>query len=283
MNPSTFWGMLLAIVLFMMAMFTGTGNLSLFWNGPGIAIVIGGTIAATLISYPMREVLRVFWVFIVVLRNERLYAQEDIDELVEVSRIWYRGKLSAAEAEMDKIKNPFLYTGLQLVIDGSPLEDTLALLQWRIRRLMAKEQAEANIFRTMAMYSPAFGMLGTLIGLISMLDTMDARDFAVLGSNMAVALVTTFYGILLANLVFSPIATKLERRTEDRVMLMEMVMEGVTMMKQQRSPAYIKAALQSFMMNYEDEINQGREYKIPLHNDEEENAEEITSERPNES
>ncbi len=259
MNPSTLLGILLGIALAAVVMLSDTTELSLFWNGHGLAIVFGGTIAATLISYPLHEVLRVFRVFWVVLRNEHLYEREDLDELVEMSRIWFAGKLAAAEDELERIRNPFLKTGLQLVIDGSPLEDILELLQWRIARLKAKERAEAQVFRSMAVFAPAFGMLGTLLGLINMMSTMESRDFAVIGAGMAVALVTTFYGILLANLAFKPIATKLERRTERRVMLMQMVLEGITLISQHRSPAYIRATLESFSADYRDEINQGRQ------------------------
>lgn len=259
MNPSTLLGMLLGLALAATVILSDSASLQLFWNGHGLAIVLGGTLAATLISYPLNEVLRVFRVFWVVLRNERLYEREDLDELVEVSRIWFSGNMAAADDALAQIRNPFLKTGLQLVIDGSPLEDILDLLQWRISRLKAKEQAEAQVFRSMANYAPAFGMVGTLIGLINLMSTMESRDFAVIGAGMAVALITTFYGILLANLVFKPIATKLERRTERRLMLMQMVMEGVTLISQHRSPAYIRATLESFRADYQDEINQGRQ------------------------
>lgn len=259
MNPSTLLGMLLGITLAAVVMFSDGTDVALFWNGHGLAIVLGGTLAATLISYPLHEVVRVLHVFIVVLRNERLYEREDLDELVETARICFSGNLAALEDELDNIRNPFLKTGLQLVIDGSPLEDILDLLQWRIARLKAKERAEAQLFRSMAVFAPAFGMSGTLIGLINMMSTMDSGDFAVIGASMAVALVTTFYGILLANLIFKPIATKLERRTERRVMLMQMVLEGITLISQHRSPAYIRATLESFCADYRDEINQDRQ------------------------
>merc|ERR1712098_693853 len=102
------------------------------------------------------------------------------------------------------------------------------MLRWRIARLKAREHAEAQIFRTMATYAPAFGMIGTLVGLVNMLEVMDAGDLEVIGPRMAVALLTTFYGILLANLVFKPIAVKLERRTEERLITMNIVLEGIS-------------------------------------------------------
>ena len=197
--------------------------------------------------------LRVFKVFLIVLRNENLYAREDMDEIVRVSRQYFQGQLTALDDELDKLKNPFLRTGVQLVIDGAPVEDIVELMQWRIARLKAREAAEAQIFRSMAMYAPAFGMLGTLLGLVNMLQGLQA-DFQTIGANMAVAMLTTLYGILLANLIFKPIAIKFERRTERRVIQMNMVLEGITLMAQRRSPSFIRLYLESLQAQHSDEI-----------------------------
>ena len=231
-------------------------DLAVFLNPAGIAIVVGGTLAATLMSYPLHEVLHVWRVFILVLRNERFHFREDMDEIVAVAKLWFNGNLAAVQRKLDTIRNPYLRTGVQLVIDDTPMEDISDLLQWRLSRLRAREHAEAQIFRTMAVYAPAFGMLGTLIGLINMLFATETNDFSVIAVNLGVALITTFYGIVLANLVFRPIAIKLERRTEERVVLMNMVLEGVTLMRKGRSPAYIRETLKSFMEHHMDEIRQ---------------------------
>jgi len=256
MNPATVLGMIGGILLLAVTIAFTADDYQAFWNLPGLGIVLGGTIAATLVSYPLHEVLRVFRVFIIVLRHERYYAREDMEEIVEVSRQWFKGNLAAIETRLNDIRNPYLRMGIQLVIDDTPLDDILTLLQWRMTRLRAKETAEAQVFRTMAMYAPAFGMLGTLVGLINMLFGMEGAEFERIGVNLAIALITTFYGIILANLVFKPIAIKMERRTEQRVMLMNMVLEGITLMSKGRSPAYIRETLKSFMARYEDEIRQ---------------------------
>lgn len=232
-----------------------------FLNLPGLMLVVGGTVAATLVSYPLHEVLRVFRVFGIVLKNERLYAERDINELVEVSKLKLQGQISRADEKLDHIKNPFLRSGMQMVLDGASSEDLITLMQWRISRMRARERAEAQIFRTMATFAPAFGMLGTLLGLINMLSAMDADQFAAIGTNMALALITTLYGILLSNMLFKPIALKLERRTEQRVMLMNMMVEGVLLMQEQRSPAFIRETLGSFLAQSEDELRDGDRQK----------------------
>ncbi|OOG25951.1 chemotaxis protein MotA [Thioalkalivibrio denitrificans] len=256
MNPSTALGMIGGVLLLVIVLAVTSQDLSVFVNLPGLAIVLGGTLAATLMSYPLHEVLHVWRVFIVVLRNERYYFREDMDEIVDMARLWFNGNLAAVQRKLDTVRNPYLRTGVQLVIDDTPMEDISDLLQWRLSRLRARELAEAQVFRSMATYAPAFGMLGTLVGLINMLFATETRDFQVIAVNLGVALITTFYGIVLANLVFRPIAIKLERRTEERVVLMNMVLEGVTLMRKGRSPAYIRETLKSFMEHHHDEIRQ---------------------------
>lgn len=257
MNPSTFIGMVAGIAMLAIVLVFAAEEPTAFLNLPGLAIVLGGTLAATFISYPLSEVVRVFGLFRTVLRNERLYTQRDIEELIQISRLWMQGDVRAVEQAIKRVNNPFLRTGVQLVIDLTPEEDILDLLQWRISRLRAREHAEAQLFRVMAAFAPAFGMIGTLVGLINLMFVLEDGDLAVIGPHMAVALMTTFYGILLANLIFKPVAVKLERRTEQRVVLMNMILQGISMMCEKRSPALMRETLKSFMAHYEDEIHDG--------------------------
>ena len=255
MNPSTLIGMAAGIAMLAIVLVFAAEEPSAFVNLPGLAIVLGGTFAATFISYPLREVLRMFGLIKTVLRNERLYTQRDMEELIQISRLWMQGDVRAVEQALKRVTNPFLRTGVQLVIDLTPEEDILDLLQWRISRLRAREHAEAQLFRVMASFAPAFGMIGTLVGLINLMYILEGGDLEVIGRHMAVALMTTFYGILLANLVFKPVAVKLERRTEQRIVLMNMVLQGISMMCEKRSPALMRETLKSFMAHYEDEID----------------------------
>lgn len=255
MNPSTLIGMAAGIAMLAIVLVFAAEEPAAFVNLPGLAIVLGGTFAATFISYPLREVVRVFGLFRTVLRNERQYTQRDMEELTQISRLWMQGDVRAVEQALNRVRNPFLRTGVQLVIDLTPEEDILDLLQWRISRLRAKEHAEAQLFRVMASFAPAFGMIGTLVGLINLMFILEGGDLAIIGPHMAVALMTTFYGILLANLIFKPVAVKLERRTEQRIVLMNMVLQGISMMCEKRSPALMRETLKSFMAHFDDEID----------------------------
>lgn len=258
MNPSTLIGIVAGTLLLAIALYFSADNAAMFFDLPSLLVVLVGTLAATFISYPLSEVIRIFRLIGTVMRNERLYAERDISELIRISRIWMKGDIRAVEQALESVTNPFLRTGVQLVIDHAPERDIMDLLQWRISRLRAKEHAEAQLFRVMASYAPAFGMLGTLIGLVNMMFLLGDGDMASIGQQMALALMTTFYGILFANLVFKPVAVKLERRTEQRVVLMNMIMQGVSMMAQKRSPALMQETLNSFMVRFEDEILNGK-------------------------
>lgn len=263
MNLSTLLGIIGSLVVFGSVIAFSSQDLHAFLNLPGLGIVLGGTIAATLMSYPFHEVVRVFRAGAHAIREERYDIARDLEEIVQVSRYWYSQNLRGVQQRLEQIRNPFLRTGIQLVIDDTPMDDIQDLLNWRMARLRAREQADAQMFRTMATYAPAFGMLGTLIGLINLLLTTETDDFTIIAVNLGIALITTFYGILLANLVFRPIAIKLERRTEGRVVLMTMVLEGIMLMRKGRTPGYIRETLRSFMENHRDEIRQSEPNGVP--------------------
>lgn len=192
-----------------------------------------------------------------VFHRENTYTRDDIKELVQMSRLWFQGNIKDVEQALVRTKNPFLGTGIQLVIANTSEQEIIDTLRWRIARLKARERAEAQIFRTMASYSAAFGMIGTLVGVVNMLYVMDAGSLDSIGPQMAVALLTTFYGILLGNILFKPVAVKLERRTEERSIAMNMVLEGVSMMSKRRAPSFIEDTLRSFAEQFEDEIRDG--------------------------
>jgi chemotaxis protein MotA len=258
MNPSTMIGMVASVLLLAVVLFFAADDPRLYVDWPSLGIVLGGTMAATFLSYPLKEVVRIFGLFATVMRNEQLYTQHDIDELVQIAKIWSRDDPRAVERALEHVSNPFLRTGVQLVIDRTPEEDILDLLQWRISRLRAREAAEAQLFRLMANYAPAFGMLGTLVGLVNLMGNLGNGDIRAIGQNLAVALMTTLYGILLSNLIFKPVAIKLERRTEQRLVLMNMVLQGISMMCAKRSPALMRETLKSFVAQFENEISDGR-------------------------
>ncbi len=257
MNPSTLIGIVTSALLMGIILFFTADDPRLYVDWPSLAIVLGGTMAATFLSYPLRDVVRAFGLFRTVLRDEHLDTQNDISELVQIAKIWLHGDSRAVEQALLGVTNPFLRTGVQLIIDRVPEQDILDLLQWRISRLRTREAAEAQLFRLMANYAPAFGMLGTLVGLVNVMGNMGNGDMQAFGGNLALALMTTLYGILLSNLLFRPVAVRLERRTEQRLILMNMVLQGISMMCAKSSPTLMRETLKSFVAHYENEIFDG--------------------------
>jgi chemotaxis protein MotA len=261
MNPTTIIGIFVGFGIVFGTVWLTAEDILTFLNLPGLLIVLGGTIAATIVSYPPRYVWRVWANFVSAIRNERVNEKRDVDEIVEIVKIWRQGHIQKVEEKIEQIQSPFLQTGLRLIIDSTPAEDVLELLQWRIARLRAKEFAEADVFKTMGNYAPAFGMVGTLIGLVNMLFNMNTENLDQIGMNMALALITTFYGLILGNLLFKPIATKLEDRTERRVRTLGMALEAVILVSRRRSPVYIRETLYSFLTKYDDEVFKGAKVK----------------------
>jgi len=246
-NPSTLIGLGVGVLLLTLCILVYAPVPDRYLSFPGLAIVLGGTLAATFIGYPIREIGRILPLLRAVFGCERRTDQRDIDELVHIARLWMQDDVRQVEREMEKIANPFLRTGVQLVVNQTPENQTIELLHWRIARLRAREHAQAQMFRVMAGFAPAFGILGTVIALINMMDLLAAGDIATIGPQMAVALMTTFYGLLLANLVFKPVALKLERRTDQRIVVMNMILQGISMMYDKRGPAVMRATLLSFL------------------------------------
>ncbi|WDY57918.1 motility protein A [Pseudomonas sp. PSKL.D1] len=254
MNPSTLIGLVASTVLLTVLLAFAAQQPSLLIDLPGLGIVLIGTFAATCISYPMAEVRRIPGLVLTVLRREHDHSPEDIDSLVNLARRWIDGDSRAVENALAQTHNPFLCCGVQLLVDQVPEEDILELLQWRIARLRAKEQAEAQLLRSMANYAPAFGMLGTLVGLVNMVFVLGDGDLGNVGRQMALSLTTTLYGVLLANLLFRPMAVKLERRTERRVLVMNMILHGISMMARKRSPGLMRETLKSLVEHYHDDL-----------------------------
>jgi len=201
------------------------GSGSWFVNYPSVMIVVGGTIGATLITYPLKEVLSVFNVA----KNAILHQSQSPVELItlmeDFAKKARREGILSFESQLKDLKDPFLVKGLQLAIDGMDSNSIEEIMSTELQFVEERHTLGAEIFATMGAYSPAMGMLGTIIGLVQML--MQMKDPSSIGAPMAVALLTTFYGTLLANLVFLPVSGKLKTRSKNEVLLKQMVLEGI--------------------------------------------------------
>ncbi|WP_147819881.1 motility protein A [Salidesulfovibrio onnuriiensis] len=246
MNIATIFGIIAGIVILCTATFFATDSVAVFINLPGLAIVLGGTVAATFICYPLKEVMRVFGLFMTAFTAEELPIANYIKVLVQISKEAASKGDDYLEKSLKKIDNEFLRDGLQMLVDGYDKEELREIFDNRIQQYHAQETYAAGIYRTMAALSPAFGIIGTLIGLIAMMQGM-GDDITRVGPGMATALTTTLYGVLFANLFYLPIANKVERRVEERTILMCVFRDGILHIKDKTPAAIITDKLKGYL------------------------------------
>lgn len=224
MDLATLIGILGSFGLIVFSIMSGEGA-DTFINAPSLVIVVGGTIGATFVCFPMRTVVGV----VGVLRKALFAGGADnasiITQLEGLSKRARKEGLLSLQSAGDEISDDFYKTGLQLVVDGQEADTIETILGTEVQFITARHRVGAELFKAMGTYAPAFGMIGTIIGLIQMLQTMN--DPSSIGPAMAVALVTTFYGALLANVVFLPLANKLEHRSKVEVAQKNLIMEGL--------------------------------------------------------
>lgn len=245
---STVIGLLGGALTLIVAALVSHQRLSALCNVAGLILVVGGTLTATLVSRPLHDVLRVFRSLRTLMHDRDLNVDRQLAQLLEVAQWRRAGNIAAAERAIERMGDPLLRTGVQLVVDREPIDDVVKVMQWRVDGERARGQRDAQILRTMAAFAPAFGMLGTLFSLIHLLDGLGHADLATLGVTMSFALTTTLYGLILANMVFKPLAIKMERRVHHRILLMNMIVEGVILLHQRRHPEVIREALASYML-----------------------------------
>ena len=244
LDLATIIGIIFGIVLLLSAILA-EGNLNSFWSISSIMIVLGGTTASTLINYPLSQVIGTFKVLGIAFRNTESSPAEVIGSLVKFTEKARREGLLALEMEAETLDEPFLKKGIQLIVDGTDPELVRKILETELNFVEERHRQGAQIFENMGASAPAFGMIGTLIGLILMLRNLD--DPAAIGPGMAVALLTTFYGSLLANLLFIPIAGKLKIRSNEEILNKELMLEGILSIQAGENPRIVAEKMKAFL------------------------------------
>lgn len=229
-------------------------GIHVLWNGTGAVIVGGGVVVAGLLAFRTSELLAALRSLVAIFREDDPIKQ-DIVELLDFARAYHRGLVREAEARLTAVGSPFLRLGLQLVVDGAPVEDILHVMNWRVQKLMEQETVDARLFRTLAALAPAFGLMATLVGLIGLMAGLGTATIGEVGEHMSVALVATFYGVVLANIVFKPIAIKLEQRTARRVAHLNVLLEGILLVRLGRSPTVVADSMEEFVRERRDELH----------------------------
>jgi len=244
MDIATVLGVISAFGLVCIAIFMG-GGIQLFINIPALMIVVGGTLGATMINYPLKDVFGVFKVVKKALFAKNMSVNELIKRFVTFAQKSRKEGILALEGEIKDVNDEFLKKGVQLAIDGLEPQEIGDILETEVDFVRSRHQLGAEIFSTMGTFSPALGMIGTLIGLVQMLQTMD--DPSKIGPAMAVALLTTFYGSIMANIVCLPISGKLRTRSKEEVLAKEMAIQGIESLSNGDNPRILEQKLQAFI------------------------------------
>lgn len=221
------------------------GQLKLFWDISSVIITIGGSFCALLIAYPLNTFKRLFKIIIQAFRESEKSAPDIIAEFISLSRKARREGLLSLEDEISSVEEDFLKKGLQMVVDGIEPETIREIMDLEISEMERRHKEGIQMLRTWGGYAPAFGMAGTLIGLIQMLANLS--DSSQIASGMAKALITTFYGSLMAYLVFNPMAANLALKSEQEVAIRDMMLEGILSIQSGVNPRIVEEKLMSYL------------------------------------
>lgn len=219
--------------------------LSAFISWPGIMITVGGSFGALLVNFQLGQVRQVMKVTMQVIFEKEVDISSLGQLFVNLAQKSRREGLLALEDDLEEIDDHFLRNGLQMVIDGFEPESIRDIMETEIGTLSQRHQLGQNLFRVWGSLTPAFGMIGTLIGLVQMLTKLDSPDS--IGAGMAVALLTTFYGSLMANLILIPIAGKLEIMSEKEVAYKEAVLDALLALQAGVNPRILQEKIKAYL------------------------------------
>jgi len=221
------------------------GGLGAFINYPSLLIVVGGTIGATLINYPLKEVIGIAGIIKNAFLHKAKPSNELINTMVDFAGKARRDGILALQSVAQEVGDPFIEKGIQMAVDGQEMESIETILSTEIEYVKNRHKQGAEIMVTMGTFAPAMGLIGTLIGLVQMLQNMD--DPSSIGPAMAVALLTTFYGAIMANMVFLPIAGKLKARSSEEVLIKELTLEGIISIASGDNPRIMEQKLHTYL------------------------------------
>ena len=257
----TLIGLLAGISIIILGILSAGGEIAWFWNFNSILIVLGGTFAATMVNLPLKAVTNIFNILKNVFRAEDYDYTGIIEEVVNKATKARKDGLLSLEADLSGMKDGFFKNGIELAINEKDTKRLRTFLNLEMNNIQSRHIAGQELFLYMASYAPAFGMLGTVLGLIIMMMNFTtggadidlganysvADRFSELLRGMGLALITTFYGVFMANMIFLPIGGKLKRRSENEMMLKNIVVEGIISIHAREHPILIREKFMTFV------------------------------------
>jgi len=268
MDVATLFGLATGIALVIYSITAKGGSAEFFWNLPAMLLVLGGTLAATFVNYPLKNILSIFKVLKNAFRQTKGGYQKIIDQFTDLSSKARKQSLMSLEGELDKIEDRFMRSGIELAINEKDQNRLRNYLNLELSNMEKRHTIGQELFFYMGTYAPAFGMVGTIVGLIVMMKNFTgggadmgevansfefdvATQFKELLSGMGLALLTTFYGLILANLLFVPLGGKLKRRSDEEIMTKEFMIEGIICLHNRDHPMIVREKLNTFVPSSE--------------------------------
>ena len=255
----TLIGLFAGITIIVIGILNSGGKLFWFISFNSILIVVGGTLAATMVNLPLKAVKNLFNILKNVFKGEDYDYVGIINEIVEKAQKARKDGLLSLEADLTNMREGFFKNGIELAINERESSRLRTFLNLEMNNITSRHIAGQELFLYMGTYAPAFGMLGTVLGLIVMMNNFAgsgeevsasydvSEKFAQLLSGMGLALITTFYGVFMANMIFLPIGGKLKRKSENEMMLKNIVVEGIISIHAREHPLLIKEKLMTFV------------------------------------
>jgi len=244
MDITTVVGLIAGFTLIIMGIYNG-GELTSFVDIPSLMITLGGTFSATLVNFPLQQIVGIVGIVKNVFFFKSLPPTELIEKIVAFAETARREGILALEQAVQEVDDTFMATGIRLAVDGTEPELIQTILETELSFLEERHKSGAGIFEYMGTAGPAFGMIGTLVGLVIMLKNLDNPE--AIGPGMATALITTFYGAVAANLIFIPVGGKLKVRSAEEVLLKRMIMEGIMSIQSGDNPRIVEQKLNVFI------------------------------------
>ncbi|MCP5202396.1 MAG: flagellar motor protein PomA [Gammaproteobacteria bacterium] len=242
MDLATLVGLIAAVGIILAAIFTG-GSVGMFVDVPSLLIVVGGTSGAVMMKFTMGQFFGAFKVAMRAFMFKIDKPEELIAQTVEMANEARKGGLLALEGK--ETNNAFLAKGIQMMVDGHEPEVVRQTLVNDLNTAVERHDIGKNIFKSIGDAAPAMGMIGTLIGLVQMLSNMS--DPSAIGPAMAVALLTTLYGAVIANVFAIPIADKLGLRANEEAMVKSMIIDSLQGIQEGRNPRVIEEILKTYL------------------------------------
>jgi len=250
MDPTTIIGIILGFGLVVLGIISSDAGIDFkqinnFFDPQSIYITLGGTLSALVIAFPLKTLISIPKYIKKLILPDKLVPYEYITTIVDIAFMARKNGLLSLEERANDYPDPFMKNGLMLIVDSTDPEMIRNIMESELDSMVDRHKQGQAFFEKAGAYAPAFGMVGTLIGLINMLASMEDPDS--LSKNMGIALITTFYGSILANIVFIPIANKLKERSAEEQLCKRLVIEGILAIQAGENPKQIQEKLLSFL------------------------------------